>query len=281
MSEKKQIKIKAKLNRVTPLDVDIEAMPLLNYGKQTITITYGECAENHVGMQKLGSICNKGLTIADLKKAELFFTDRGLQTELIMLGKDLDKSINSEDASVLIIRNGVSGFGCNADDMYREQKTLKPDTKAKMRGSVVNKHARYNLCFDEIEQEPNYEEGKGRVVQFSDVPLLDKVRHGIADIFPHIPPLKAEGNYYYDVNKCGIGYHGDTERKIVVAVRLGHTMSMHYWWYHRSSRVGDRIDLELQHGDIYMMSEKATGCDWKKSSKYTLRHAAGCSKYTS
>jgi hypothetical protein len=28
------------------------------------------------------------------------------------------------------------------------------------------------------------------------------------------------------------------------------------------------------------MSEKATGFDWKSKSKYTLRHAAGCEKYT-
>jgi hypothetical protein len=27
------------------------------------------------------------------------------------------------------------------------------------------------------------------------------------------------------------------------------------------------------------MSEKSTGFDWKKRSKYTLRHAAGCKKY--
>ena len=28
------------------------------------------------------------------------------------------------------------------------------------------------------------------------------------------------------------------------------------------------------------MSEKATGYDWKYRSKYTLRHCAGCNKYT-
>jgi hypothetical protein len=29
------------------------------------------------------------------------------------------------------------------------------------------------------------------------------------------------------------------------------------------------------------MSEKTTGFDWKSSSKYTLRHAAGSDKYVS
>jgi len=31
----------------------------------------------------------------------------------------------------------------------------------------------------------------------------------------------------------------------------------------------------LEDGDMYIMSEKASGFDWKKRSIYTLRHAAG------
>jgi hypothetical protein len=31
---------------------------------------------------------------------------------------------------------------------------------------------------------------------------------------------------------------------------------------------------------MYVMSEKTTGFDWKSKTKYTLRHAAGCEKYT-
>jgi hypothetical protein len=37
---------------------------------------------------------------------------------------------------------------------------------------------------------------------------------------------------------------------------------------------------DLEHGDMYVMSEKTTGFDWKSKTKYTLRHAAGCDKYT-
>lgn len=31
---------------------------------------------------------------------------------------------------------------------------------------------------------------------------------------------------------------------------------------------------------MYMMSEKAVGTDWLKKIIFTLRHAAGCKKYT-
>jgi len=38
--------------------------------------------------------------------------------------------------------------------------------------------------------------------------------------------------------------------------------------------------IELRGGDIYIMSEKAVGTDWKKKNVPTLRHSAGSPKYT-
>ena len=93
--------------------------------------------------------------------------------------------------------------------------------------------------------------------------------------------LKAEGNYYFNAQKCGIGFHGDLERRRVIGLRLGATMLLHYQWHYRGERVGNRIVLTLNHGDLYVMSEKAVGTDWHKKIIYTLRHAAGVegSKY--
>lgn len=36
----------------------------------------------------------------------------------------------------------------------------------------------------------------------------------------------------------------------------------------------------LHYGDLYIMSKKAVGTDWKKKIIPTLRHTAGNSKYT-
>jgi len=92
--------------------------------------------------------------------------------------------------------------------------------------------------------------------------------------------VKCEGNYYYDVNKCGIGFHGDAERKIVIALRLGANMNLCYHWYQNYQRIGNMFTTILKHGDMYVMSEKATGFDWKKKKILTLRHSAGSSKFT-
>ena len=84
-----------------------------------------------------------------------------------------------------------------------------------------------------------------------------------------------EGNKYNHDKYSGINWHGDTERRIVIAVRLGKTMSMSWQWYKSSSKIGNEFKFNLNHGDLYIMSEKASGFDWKKRSVKTLRHAAG------
>ena len=138
-----------------------------------------------------------------------------------------------------------------------------------------NKKARYNVCFDEKEQKPEYEKGKGTVVAFEQVPSLNKIRMNLDQYLgPKAENLKAEGNLYYDVEKCYIGFHGDSERKIVVAFRFG-DLPLYYQWYLQGKTIGERLELKLKSGDIYIMSEKASGNDWKQRKIPTLRHAAG------
>lgn len=92
--------------------------------------------------------------------------------------------------------------------------------------------------------------------------------------------LNAEGNNYYNVKKCGIGWHGDTERRKVVGVRVGASMLLCYEWYEMGMPMNERFEILLNDGDLYIMGEKAVGTDWQKKSLPTLRHSAGCPKYT-
>jgi hypothetical protein len=92
--------------------------------------------------------------------------------------------------------------------------------------------------------------------------------------------LNGEANYYYDISQCGIGFHGDGERRKVFAVRMGETMPIYFKWYQNSEPVGEAFELILNDGDMYIMSEKAVGFDWLKKKIPTLRHSTGCSKFT-
>ena len=265
------------------------------YTNCTMSITFGDRVENHVGIQMIGELASEGFTFSELISAKTKFELKGCDTELIELHTNIPISSIPNTSSpkdyiqkeglkawILIVRDGTNVLNPknNPTELYHEQDLLSIDKKVKMCGNVVNKHARQNLCYGETSQEPNYESGKGCVVAFSDVPILNEIRNNMSEfIGPKANKLQAELNKYNDVNKCGIGFHGDSERKIVSCARIGASLDLHYQWFLEGKPIGDRIKLKLNHGDFYVMSEKATGFDWKRRKIPTLMHAAGCKKY--
>jgi len=265
---------------------------------RTWTITFSEQVENHAGMQTIGKMSDRGFSISEMEEFEKFCKNKGCKTEMVdietfldkenTIPKEFDKKGNiieyDTKAKILIIRKGVNMMmGDKYKDFFKEVKSSQKivDTKAWMRGRVVNKLARYNLCYGEVSQKPDYEKKKGTIVAFKDVPFLAELREKIGSVFcDKSKNLLAELNYYYDRKKCGIGFHGDSERRLVIGIRVGASMNLQYQWFHQGINVGDRIQLLLNEGDIYVMSEKAVGTDWKRKLIPTLRHAAGCPKFT-
>ena len=251
----------------------------------TITITYCNVAENHVGMEKIGSSTSiKGFQLDELKNGlEVFSGSKIYDLRELVSGT----SVQVDEAYLFVAPGGadilLKEIGSSAKEMFQEQMALEWDKKilSAKHGGVVNKNARWNLCYADYNQSPAFEQGKGTVVSFDKIPRTSHIRKRLGEIFgPKAKGLVAEGNLYYDVSKTGIGYHGDAERDIVVGIRLGKTMSLHYQWYVESKPVGRNFEFALNEGDIYVMSEKAVGKDWHKKKIPTLRHAAGCKKYT-
>lgn len=256
----------------------------------TITITFGDVAEPHIGMKKIGTLAEEGFTPKDLYEAKKIFDKCGFKSKLLDLRSLLDDTVKDQasEACVLLLRGGLkhllSDIGCEytAEDLYEEHSTLDWDKNMFLFGRVVNKRARHNLCYGDDSEDPDYKKGKGRVVRFSDVPILNLIRKALPKYLgDKASGLFAEGNYYYDIQKCGIKYHGDAERKIVVAFRLGCEFPLMYRWFKDDKPVGKPLKINLRDSDIYIMSEKATGNDWKDRTKLTLRHCAGSGKYAS
>ena len=273
--------------------------------QRAISITHGENAENHVGMQLVGSCkLSKGYTTDDLKLIKKKFKKMHGKSKLIKLNKNLPDNKTADNASVLILKNGVNVLlnnwvnnisehnsslineGINATKLFEEQLDLKWDVKYydSRRNKVLNKRARYNICYGLNEQKPDYENKKGTIVKYDNVPLLKIWRSEILKLCNEDDTFVAEGNYYYDVNKCGIGYHGDSERRKVVAGNFSDShviRELHWQAYYKYKQIGNVTKVELNHGDMYIMNKKATGNDWKNPNKITWRHAAGInnSKY--
>ena len=244
----------------------------MNTTNTTISLTFGDAGENHVGMEMLGELSQSGLSCDELKDlVEVFdeatFHDFGM------------------DAGVLIIRNILN------DNMHKEifKEVNSQDWDSKYfdrrRKRVLNKHARANIMIlDDVEQEPDYENAKGRIVDGTKLEHFNNFKTQLIDTLSDVVGNKVknlicEGNKYIDNTKNGIGFHGDAERRIVIALRLGASMPMHWQWFQKSEPIGERFEFNIHGGDLYIMSDKAVGNDWRKRLIPTLRHAAGASKY--
>ena len=247
-----------------------------------IALTFGDAGENHVGMEMVGELgeIGSGFTTEELQKAESTLNEQDISAEYHSFDRD------GEEAGILIIRNYLNDdehTGLLTDMNSFEWDTKYWDTR---RSKVLNKLARSNIVIlDDKEQSPNYEKKKGRIVDGNKLPTFKKIKKNIVSLINSSTGTKkankliCEGNRYYDLKKCGIGYHGDAERRKVIALSLGSSTKMNWQWFKNSKPVGDPIKFIINGGDIYIMSEKAVGHDWKKRSELTLRHAAGANKY--
>ena len=247
------------------------------------TITYGDVAENHAKMQKIGTLHESGYSIEKLESIQQKLTGYGLTTEMADLSGEISEQFPDvvfQAAKVLIIRRGAQFIlGEETVGLIAENDSLPMDKRALMRGKEVEKRARWNLCFADEDQEPNYQDGKGRIVAWRHISRMSRIRQVISEWTEDVL-LNGEANYYYDVSKCGIGFHGDGERRKVFAVRMGGSMPLYFKWFQNSAPVGNPIKVVLNDGDMYIMSEKAVGFDWLKKKTTTLRHSTGCAKFT-
>ena len=239
-----------------------------------ITMTLCECSENHVGMEKNGEKSKIGFNKDIINRVVDKYNHN--EIERIDLTKYLKNSKYNEYAELIIIRNAIE----NHEVIYNELIKLDWDKKyyCTRRKKVLNKLARSNLCFDNYNQNPDYENKKGRIVSYENIPNFNKEKNKICNILND--NLKCEGNKYDNIFKQGIGWHGDSERLKVVGFRFGKSMTLCFNWFNNSNPVGEMFKTIINSGDIYIMSEKVVGNDWKKKSLFTLRHSAGGEKYT-
>lgn len=241
-----------------------------------ITLTFCECSENHVGMSKNGIKSNNGYSSNDLD----FVTHKLSNSHNIERYNLLDY-LNKDDYNdlkpeLLVIRNYLEN-----NILFQKLKELKWDRKYydTRRQKVLNKRARANLCFSNYNQDPDYENKKGTIISYSNIEELEQLKNNIENLI-NDKNLECEGNLYDDTSKNGIGWHGDSERKKVIGIRLGESAELKFRWYKNSEIKGETFSITLNDGDLYIMTEKTTGNDWKKKKIYTLRHSAISNKYT-
>ena len=244
-------------------------------------------------MQVYGNVDHVGFTYDDLETASKNLQSAyGIEARIEaipLLGEE------QPSAWILIAPNVLPAIlkavNSNLDDLACELSQMPLDEHAVMRGQLKRKRARHNNCIADVGRDADFDArpAKGTIVSFSTLPLVSHMRNVIGDMFgDKALQLFAETNKYYDLATCGIGLHGDGERRLVVGMRC-HTGNqdsdrelntpIQFQWFKHHAPVGERMFFDLKPGDLYAMSEKAVGTDWKRSTIATLRHATGSSIY--
>ena len=151
-----------------------------SFPQQTYTLTFSERVENHVGMEILGKQVAQGFSeerVAQLAKQ--------FDGELVSL-----RGSNQErpEAYLCIFRDGLTKLlDVDPDLVFQEQQSLKKDTRALMKGRLVNKRARYKKPIEIISREEyQWIDPRGRkvmihlvgkqsrpVIMVDDYPLFD------------------------------------------------------------------------------------------------------------
>lgn len=191
--------------------------------------------------ERLENSTLKGFTLKELRNIENKFKKEGIATEIWNIGNG--KKVN--DAYLLIIRNGTSVFLKDlytTDELLNEQKKL----STKIKKGPVSKKRKNEACLEGLQN--NLKRFFGKKAK----------------------DLLCERKYCRDVSIC----HGNNKRKkVLITACLGKTLLLRFRWFHKKIPFDKSRNFILNDGDIYVMSEKAIGSDWKNAIIPTLQHA--------
>lgn len=253
--------------------------------ESAVSLTFANRGENEPGMEKIGGAASQLVTMDMLKSAKMQWGDEAELYDLsAMVDNELVDKHMGGGAGVLVLRKfaqrlmGEDAPSHIEHELELQKQRGKIDSKALMRGQVKNKNARHNNVMANFDQDPDHAKGKGTVVKLEDYPFINALASHAAMWMQQDNPLICEQNRYYNVESCGIGWHGDAEREIVLGYRAGEAtkkMPMMFQAFYQGCLVGPQTRIKLNRGDVYIMTSKAVGTDSKQKTKVTWRHAAG------
>jgi len=187
----------------------------------------------------------------------------------------------ARDAAVLVIKLPPA----LADAARDEVEAMPFATKTIGRGGkVCDAHTRHLCYVGPRPQEAEPATGRQPVRTWEQLPASTAVRDHLHAILGDYDCIVGCALKYPDIRSCGIGFHGDSERRKSLVVRLGANSSKHPLWFRwmlRFDPVSPPVPVHLDHGDVAIACQVAVGTDWKCSSIPTIRHATGFVKHES
>ena len=165
-------------------------------------------------------------------------------------------------------------------DAARDEVNAMPfaDKTISRSGKVCDAHSRHLSYIGPEAQDADPQTGQQPVRTWAQLPASEAVRDYLHTILGDTECQVGCALKYPDIFDCGIGWHGDAERRKSLVVRLGANSSRHPLWFRFFKSwdpVSPPIPVHLEHGDVAIACEVAVGTDWRSSSIPTVRHATG------
>ena len=255
--------------------------------QERFSLTMAPGGENNRGMEIIGRmpITGEGFNAKDIDRLGILFRKQNEKQNknknILVLnlnelsGNEIIQNLEkTNQGRILVIRNWAKDAGVDTCKIYNEciqdewdAEYLDPNKyrteivdgkEVKVRGKRMNKRARKNICWAYgREQEPAVYEGKGRIVDILKRPILNaaveklkkQITTGLIAIGSKtkVEINVIEGNRYYNLKNTGIGYHGDTERVVVICLTIGGggNYPMCWQWFNDAMPIGNNINIGL------------------------------------
>lgn len=249
------------------------------------TALFCDCTrdESHSGATT-GTLAQRGFSADQLRQTAVKLAEMGHSCEIVELSPHCPPECGAAahpiaDACVLVIR-GEGLLKTWADDTYAAMHNkVEFDTFTLLRGKVCKAHSRHLAYVHGNEKvDPIAELGVHTTLHWSAIPALSNARKFLSNLFETGAIASACLLKYPNLQKCGIGYHGDAERRLSIVWRLGPASSsapLVFRWFQQGLPVSAPVPISLAHGDFCITSEKANGYNWKSRTVATLRHRTG------
>ena len=254
----------------------------INYSNIETSITLNFC-DNIESNDNIGEESDYGFSNNDILRVHSQFSET---SEIYNLKDMLPPSIQDiPDVFILIIRNNGNNIldqllqilitsESNSDGIITG---VQWDTEKYKNGQIKQSKEKYKLIFKDLYEEykinSNYQLNKGTIYNYKRIPQLEYIKCFFESIL--YGPFVIEGNCYYNKKECYTSMHRDKKRKKVIGLKLGGSSPLNFRWYHGTIRCSETKTIILNHGDIYILSELATGSIKEKLTKLFIKYSEG------
>ena len=249
----------------------------------SFTLTFSDRIGNNPNYGEIGTEAPFGFTNDDIIRIYHQFSDR---CELHNLKDMLPPTLQEiPDVYFLIIKNFYNDTSNQLLQILMTNENTHEgaitgvnwDTENFKNGKLKKNKQKYKLIFSDLydgyKRNSSLQNEMCTVYNYMRIPQLLSIKYFLESILQG--PFVIEGSCFYNTKECYVPMHREKEKKKLIGLHLGNTFPINFRWYHNTIHCSTVKTIQLNHGDIYIMSELATGNSKEKLTKLFIKHSEG------